>query len=97
MPEHDQRVEEVFELPADLLGQGPTDLAAVGARPQLGRDVVDDLSAGQARRQGLAAVTREGRLRRRECRGFRLGRDLGAAGFEQAKRKVGLDDYEGRS
>jgi hypothetical protein len=54
--DHDQRRGDVFELLADVLADAGPLGAAVGAGAPLGRDVMDDRLAGQARRQRLAAV-----------------------------------------
>ena len=78
MFEHDQAGGHVFELLADLLADRPALAAAVGAGAVFGGDVMDDPLAGQARRQGLAAVAlgpglRLGRSGGLRCGGHRLG------------------------
>jgi hypothetical protein len=85
--EHDQRGGNIFELFAEFLADALAKHAAIGASSLLRRDVVDDPLASQAGRQGLSAVTLDGRLggrgRRRFGSRFGLGRDLGRAGLEE--------------
>ena len=74
--EHDQRRGDVFELFADFGADALPHSAAVGARELFGEDVMHHRLAGQARGQGLPAVTLLlglGRTRRRRRFGDHLG------------------------
>src|SRR6185437_11784863 len=74
--DHDQRRGDVFELLADILADAGPFGAAVGAGALLGRDIMNDRPAGQARRQRLAAVALllgGARSRRRVRLGCRSG------------------------
>jgi hypothetical protein len=93
--DHDHRRGDVFELLADVLADAGPLGAAVGAGALLGRDVMDDRLAGQARRQRLAAValllggTRSRRRVRLGCRsGCRLGLRQDLLGEEQELGRV---------
>ena len=80
----------VFELLADLLADARALAAAVGAGPLFGRDVVHDPLAGQARRQGLAAVAFGRRFRRRgrlRVRASGSGSGSARPGFEDLAAK----------
>jgi len=55
--EHDQAGGDVFELLADLLADRLAGVAAIGTGTLFDRHVMHDPLAGQARRQGFAAVT----------------------------------------
>ena len=89
VPEHDQRGRHVFELLADLLADARPLRAAVGAGPLLGRDVVHDLPAREARRQGLAAVAlgSDGLAGGGAVRPRVRVRALGRGGFEDLARE----------